>query len=74
LVPTEGKAIRDYILELKEAGVFKKPQGLTDIKNALHAEGHIIPITSLSGAMLDLVKSKQLRRFKDQKTWRYVNR
>ncbi len=69
-----NKVIKDYVVELKDAGLFKKPQGLSDIKNALQAEGHIVPITTLSGVMLGLVKSRELRRFKEGKTWKYVNR
>jgi len=74
--PTKGadRAIGDYVIELRESGLFKKPQGLTDIKNALQADGHIVPITTLSGVMLNLVKSRELRRFKEGKTWKYVNR
>ena len=69
-----GKAIGDYVIELRESGLFKKAQGLTDIKDALQADGHIVPITTLSGVMLSLVKSRELRRFKEAKTWKYVNR
>jgi hypothetical protein len=70
------RALGDYIIELREAGLFKKPQGLTDVKNALQAEGHIVPITTLSGVMLGLVKTRNLRRFREDKTktWKYVNR
>jgi len=68
------RAIGDYVLELREAGLFEKPQGLTDIKNALQAEGHIVPITTLSGVMLRLVKTHELRRFKESGTWKYGNR
>lgn len=68
------KALGDYVLELREAGLFEKPQGLADIKNALQAEGHIVPITTLSGVMLRRVKNRELRRFKEEKTWKYVKR
>jgi hypothetical protein len=70
----DSQAIRDYVIELREAGTFKKPIGLTDVKNALHAEGHVIPITTLSGVMLGLVKSKELRRLKEGGVWKYVTR
>src|SRR3989475_9700929 len=50
--PTTQKAIKDYILELREAGLLGKPQRLADINSALHAEVHLVPITTLSGVML----------------------
>jgi hypothetical protein len=68
------KAIGDYVLELREAGLFSKPQGLQDIRAALEREGHIIPSTTLSGVMLSLVKAKELRRYKEGKVWKYVKR
>lgn len=67
-------AIKDYVIELRDGGFFRKPQGLAEVKTALEAEGHIIPITTLSGVMLGLVKSRELRRLKEGKTWKYVNR
>ncbi len=72
--PRTNLAVKDYVLELEEAGFFKKAQRLSDVKNALQAEGHIVPITTLSGVMLALVKSRELRRFRDGKTWKYVVR
>jgi hypothetical protein len=71
---TTDRKLGDYVIELREAGLFKKPQGLADIRNALQAEGHIVPVTTLSGVMLGLVKARQLRRFREDKTWKYVNR
>jgi hypothetical protein len=69
-----GSAITDYVVELREAGQFDKPKGLTEVKDALAVEGHIVPITTLSGVMLGLARAKQLRRFKDGGTWKYVRR
>jgi hypothetical protein len=69
-----GSAIRDYVLELRQSGQFNKAKGLTEVKDALAAEGRIIPITTLSGVMLSLAKSKELRRFKEDGTWKYVKR
>lgn len=66
--------LKDYVLELRENGLFKKTQGLSDIKEALAADGHVVPITTLSGCMLGLVKSRDLRRIKEDGTWKYVNR
>lgn len=72
--PKTGQAVAGYVLELREAGQFDKPKGLTDIKEALSSEGHIVPITTLSGVMLRLARSKELRRFKENGTWKYVKR
>src|SRR2546427_12877035 len=69
-------SVKDYVLELHESGFFAKPRGLTEIKDALAAEGHLVPITTLSGVMLELVKAKALRRDKDKETknWKYGGR
>ena len=69
-----GRSIKDYVLELKEAGRFKNQQGLADVQKALKVEGHIIPLTTLSGVMLGLVKAKHLRRIWADGAWQYVNR
>lgn len=71
----KGEAsIPDMLLELREAGFFKKARGLGEIKSALEGEGHIIPLTTLSGKALILIRKKELRRFKEGGTWKYVNR
>ncbi len=69
-----SQSITDYVIELREAGLFKNPQSLSDVRTALASEGHVVPITTLSGRMLDIVKAKQLRRIRDGKVWKYVNR
>lgn len=69
-----GGAVTDYVIELRDAGQFDKPKGLTDVREALASEGHIVPITTLSGVMLGLARSKQLRRFKENGVWKYVKR
>lgn len=69
-----GGAVRDYVLELRDAGFFAKPQGLSAIRQALAAEAHLTPMTTLSGVMLGLVKSRELRRLKEEAIWTYVNR
>jgi hypothetical protein len=67
-------SIKEYVLELKESGRFKNQQGLADVQKALATEGRIIPLTTLSGVMLGLVKAKQLRRIPVHGAWKYVNR
>ncbi len=67
-------SIKSYLLELREAGLFRKPQSLSDVKTALEAEGHIVPVTTLSGLMLRAVRDQEFRRIKSGKVWKYVNR
>jgi hypothetical protein len=69
-----GISIKDYVLQLRDAGFFKKPQGLADIRHGLETEGHIVPVTTLSGVMIGLARRRELRRFKEGMTWRYVVR
>lgn len=69
-----GGAVTGYVIELRDAGQFDKAKGLTDVKEALASEGHIVPITTLSGVMLGLARAKQLRRFKEGGVWKYVKR
>lgn len=60
------------ISELIDGGYFKKPKELGAIKLALEEQGHFYPVTTLSPALLRLVRKKQLRRIKDKKRWLYV--
>jgi len=70
----KSSGIMDYVLDLRDEGFFKKARSLKEIRNALAAAGHIIPRTTLSPAMLRLVKNRELRRLKEEKNWKYVNR
>jgi len=72
--PAILNTVKDYIIELRETGFFKEPKSLKQIGEALRTEGHIIPNTTLSGEVLDLTKSRDLRRLKDGNVWKYVNR
>lgn len=63
----------NLISELIDGGFFKKPKELGMIKIALEEQGHYYPVTSLSPALLRLVRKRQLRRIKDKKRWLYVN-
>ena len=60
------------ISELIDGGYFKKPKELGAIKLALEEQGHFYPVTTLSPALLRLVRKRQLRRIKDKKRWLYV--
>lgn len=63
----------NLISELIDGGFFKKPKELGVIKTTLEEQGHYYPVTSLSPALLRLVRKRQLRRIKDKKRWLYVN-
>lgn len=64
--------LSDLIAELIDGGFFKKPKELAAVKVALEEQGHFYPVTSLSPALLRLVRKKQLRRLKSNKRWLYV--
>jgi hypothetical protein len=63
----------NLIAELIDGNYFKKPKQLSAIKLALEEQGHYFPVTSLSPALLRLIRKRQLRRIKDKKRWLYVN-
>jgi len=60
------------ISELVQEGFFREPKELGDVGQALKERGHFYPVTTLSPAMLRLVRKKELRRLKDKKRWTYV--
>jgi hypothetical protein len=62
----------NLVSELIDGGFFKKPKELGAIKTALEEQGHYYPVTTLSPALLRLVRKKQIRRIKDKKRWLYV--
>ena len=66
--------VTDIARELIVEGFFNKPTGLAELKQGLEEQGHFIPITTLSGVVLSLVKSRELRRIKKEKRWTYVQR
>jgi hypothetical protein len=57
---------------LIDGGFFKKPKDLSEVKHALEELGHVYPVTSLSPALLRLVRRRQLRRLKEKKRWLYT--
>jgi hypothetical protein len=63
----------NLISELVDGGFFKTPRELGAIKVALEEQGHFFPVTTLSPALLRLVRKKTLRRIKDKKRWTYVS-
>ena len=61
------------ISEMIAGGYFKEPKQLGAVKVALEETGQFYPVTTLSPAMLRLVRAKELRRIKDSKgRWTYV--
>jgi hypothetical protein len=73
-----GRGPRTYIREMHDEGFFKKPKTISDVKVELENRGHHIPMTSLSGPLQALCKSKLLRRQRaegkgNKKTFAYSN-
>lgn len=68
---------KSRILLVKDEGFFAVPRSITEIRSELRAHGWILPVTSLSGPLQQLVQSRELRRIKEQgtkqKVWKYVN-
>jgi|SRR5580658_1604528 hypothetical protein len=62
----------DLLASLIDGGFFKQPRDLASIKAALAEMGHHYPVTTLSPTMLRKVRTRALRRIKEQKRWMYV--
>lgn len=62
----------NLICSLIDGGFFNKPKDLASVKVALEELGHFYPVTTLSPALLRLVRKKQLRRIKEKKRWLYT--
>lgn len=85
-VPSKGKAmvsagkqgnrakstISDLLMLLVDEGFFKKPKELSSVKAALAERGHVYPVTTLSPALLRLVRRRYLRRIKQDARWFYT--
>jgi hypothetical protein len=66
-------SLPELISEMIGSGFFKEPKSLGALKEALEQNGQFYPVTTLSPAMLRLVRSRQLRRIKDNRgRWSYV--
>ena len=57
---------------LKSEEFFKTPRGLSDVRDKLAQIGHHYPVTTLSGAMQAQARSRNLRRFKQDGKYVYV--
>lgn len=72
----KGRSVKgtllDQIATLADGSFFKQPRDLASVRGALAEMGHHYPITTLSGAMLKLVRRQTLRRMKENKRWIYT--
>jgi len=66
--PTPMTLITGMISE----GFFAMPKELGSVRDTLKERGHHYPVTTLSPAMLRLVRKRELRRIKDKGRWTYV--
>ena len=57
---------------LKSEEFFKTPRGLSDVREKLAQMGHHYPVTTLSGAMQAQARNRNLRRFKQDGKYVYV--
>jgi len=70
---TKTKAsLSDTLITLVDGGFFKKPKELAAVKTALAELGHVYPVTTISPALLRLVRRRHLRRIKQDKRWFYT--
>ena len=60
------------ILDLKSIGFFDDKKTISDIQKKLEEQGNIYAQTSLSTPLVRLVRSRDLRRLKQEKIWVYV--
>jgi hypothetical protein len=67
-----GATPTTLISELVREGFFRVPRELGSVTQALRERGHFYPVTTLSPAMLRLVRRKELRRIKEKGRWMYV--
>jgi len=62
------------ILELKGETFFDKPQTISDVKQKLEEKTYYYPLSSLSPALIRLVKKGELGRIKKGGKWMWVKR
>lgn len=71
-VPHGKESLVDLLNGLIDGGFFKKPKELSAIKTALAEVGHVYPVTTISPALLRLVRKRLLRRIKQNQRWFYT--
>lgn len=62
------------ILELKEENFFDKPRIISEVKQKLEEKTYYYPLSSLSPALIRLVKQGELGRIKKEGKWMWVKR
>jgi hypothetical protein len=67
------KGPQSYILELTKTDFFKQKRTISEIQKKLEERGHIYAQTSISTPLIRLVRTHELRRIKDKKSWVYVS-
>ncbi|MHB8623375.1 MAG: hypothetical protein ACYC9J_10920 [Sulfuricaulis sp.] len=65
-------SLSDLLMLLIDEGFFKKPKELAAVKAALAERGHVYPVTTISPALLRIVRRRYLRRIKQDKRWFYT--
>ena len=65
-------SLPDLLIALLDGGFFKKPKDLSAVKEKLSEMGHVYPITTLSPALLRLVRARNIRRVKQDNRWFYT--
>lgn len=70
--PVARSSLPDLLISLIDGGFFKKPKDLTAIKSALAELGHVYPVTTLSPAMIRIVRRRLVRRIKQDNRWFYT--
>jgi hypothetical protein len=72
-VAAKGKGEISRLIEtLKAEDFFRSPRGLSDIHKKFAEIGHHYPLTTLSGAMISQSRQRNLRRFKQDGKYVYV--
>lgn len=71
--PRKGAGPMVLIQELIGAGFFDQRRTINHVQGELEQKGHIYPLTHLSTPLLRLVRSRALRRMKEEGQWVYVN-
>lgn len=67
-----SRPLTDLIESILADGFFKKPKDLAAVKGVLAEMGHHYPVTTLSPALLRLVRRRKLRRIKQAGRWMYT--
>lgn len=62
------------ILELKSEGFFDKPKSITEVRDKLQEKAYYYPLSSLSPALIRLVKLREIGRLKREGKWWWVKR